>query len=108
MKKKNGFVVSTRSVGIVTIIISIVFAVLSFSWVYQDPNSTAEYVLVNLITFGFISIICMLLGVVLVLQKVDSNNYNKLRISKKQTVLMVLFITMMNAGMILILIDLYF
>jgi|GEM_PF-3961033 len=107
MKKKNGFVVSTRSVGIVTIIISIVFAVLSFSWVYQDPNSTAEYVLVNLITFGFISIICMLLGVVLVLQKVDSNSY-KLRFSKRQTIVMVLLITIMNCCMVLALIDLYF
>jgi len=108
MEKNKKFVVFARSVGAITILITSIFAVLSFLWAYNDPNPMKQYVIVNYITFGLIVAISCLLGVILVLQKVDVDGYDKLQITREHATYVVLVATFMNAGMVLALIDLYF
>jgi len=102
--KKNS-VIGVRSVGIVFIVIATVFLIMSFNWLAKGSTQVSWYYLVYIMAYILIPVSDILFSFVLVFQKVLVSRI--FRFKARQAFFAVIYVTIVNIGMIIILIDLY-
>lgn len=102
---KKNLVIGARSVGIVSIVIATVFLIMSFNWLARDSTQVFWYYLVHTVAYILIPVSNVLFSFVLVFQKVLVSRI--FRFKAKEMIFAVIYVTVMNIGMIIILIDLY-